>query len=147
MEKSLFELNEKIINIENDLDFLAILKKDADIQKSIDYCNEQIRQIRKEMEQIEKNVNKEKTMLKVGDKVYSWDDIKDDIETYSILRGSRPTAWEDSYMVIGTVVDLNPDFVEIQLVENDDVTVTCDIDFVFHVGTGPVMTKEYEEAE
>jgi len=86
-------------------------------------------------------------MLKVGDRVYSWDDISEDIETYSILRGSRPNAREDRYMVIGTVVDIDQAFVEIQLVENDDVRVVSDIDYVFHVGTGPVMTKEYKDAE
>jgi len=86
-------------------------------------------------------------MLKVGDRVYSWDDIKGDIETYSIQEGSRPFAREHRFMMIGTVVELNDDFAIIQLVEHEDVLVTTDRDFVFQVGTGPVTEKEYTDAE
>jgi len=83
-------------------------------------------------------------MLKVGDRVYSWDDISEDIETYSILRGSRPNAREERYTVVGTIVDLEDAFATIRLEENDAVRVVADIDYVFHVGTGPIMTKDKE---
>jgi len=84
-------------------------------------------------------------MLKLGERVYSWDDIKESIETYTVFEGSRPNAREYQYIVIGTVVDVRDRFVEIQLVSNRDVFVTCDKDFVFPVGTGPIMRQPEEK--
>jgi uncharacterized OB-fold protein len=70
-------------------------------------------------------------MLKVGDRVYSWDDISEDIETYTVIKGPSHSRQMDRYMVIGTVVELEDAFATIQLVENDDVRVVADIDYVF----------------
>jgi len=85
--------------------------------------------------------------MKLGDKVYSWDDIANKVETYSFLEGSRPNAREYRYDVIGTIVSISDDFCRIELVEEPEITVVCDMDFVFPVGTGPILELELEEMD
>lgn len=65
-------------------------------------------------------------MINVGDKVYVWDE-----SDYFTRR------WEG---ILGDVVEVGDDCVKIKSIMDDETYTVTDIETIFHVGTGPVMT-------
>lgn len=85
-------------------------------------------------------------MVKVGDKVYCWDELNQQIKLQFIYSAS-PVRVIDNVPIIGEITRIVNNYARIELVTIENTIVTISTTNLFKVGTGPILSLGDEDGE